>query len=66
MRANKGYYEDVALDPGGCTRDICGGSARTGAFLGRTRAGAGKTPRPKDGENSRENLFSQLRSTQHD
>src|ERR1017187_8109124 len=28
-----GYYKGVAPDPGGCTRDICGGSGRTGVFL---------------------------------
>ena len=48
---NKEYCKSVAPDPGSCTRDIGGGSGRTGTFFARTRPGAGKTPRLKDGEN---------------
>jgi hypothetical protein len=53
------YYENSAPDPGSCiSRYFCGCGGRTGIFFVRTRHGAGQTPRPKDGENSWENLFS--------
>src|ERR1700721_4488492 len=53
------YHESIAPDPGSCiSRYFCGCGGRTGFFFARTRHGAGQTPRPKDGENSREDLFS--------
>ena len=51
LRENKGYCKAIAPDPGSCARDIGGCGGRTGAFFARTRPGAGKTPRLKDGEN---------------
>jgi hypothetical protein len=53
------YYKNIAPDPGSCiSRYFCGCGGRSGFFFTRTRHGAGQTPRPKDGENSREDLFS--------